>query len=563
MPKLVIRKPVLILILLTILLVIGAVSVNAKSYIDGFSDTTQWAIKSGSVTANGTCHIGGSQINQITYKVKTPIEGDFVFQYDIKFLTSNYRAWYMDVNINNATNGPDCVDITNNNHISIGETDSAVTYDFTTYRQIKYYYYDTNTTIKIYVDDELAVSALTADKSNLWMSLSLYDYGGETNYAVIDNFYYDTTGVNQTNITASIAVDYDPVTLFTNQTGALVLNASTYSYNEVQWFYDTSLINQYKQVGSQWQTWNGSAWVNCDTVNVFTQSYYVASAEDHAFSARVMNDGQILIAAYKSFHVADNATQTLYYFRVTDNNDADLSNFTGQFWQSENPGESYAFNFSGYGATLDLNRHYQGSVDADGYISGVIAFETTYNQSYPVTYRTINIKMVGSDTPTDPTHAFLDVKVYDAVTNEMLPDAVFTLAYASNGSSKPYYIYGTIKRVEIIKGTAYTWKAASSSYYSMTGTVNMTDSQAMLLIPLNPIPAPTATPTTPGGSGGNIGGTTATLTPDQRENQAMTMIDQLLEAGPSLMQLAILAVFMGLVMMLFPGGSGGRKRYYR
>jgi nitrate reductase gamma subunit len=142
----------------------------------------------------------------------------------------------------------------------------------------------------------------------------------------------------------------------------------------------------------------------------------------------------------------------------------------------------------------------------------------------------------------------------------MVPDAIFTLTNTSG--SKTYQIYGTVKRITIMKGAAYTWKASSSSYYSLTGTVNMTDGQAMLLVPLNPIPAPTATPTPSTGfyNGGDGQATYTPYTDTQRQNQAMTMIDQLLEAGPSLTQLGILAVFMGLVMMLFPDG---KKRRYR
>jgi hypothetical protein len=293
---------------------------------------------------------------------------------------------------------------------------------------------------------------------------------------------------------------------------------------------------------------------------VFTVSEYQDWAGTCNFYAWIKYQGNVILGVNKNFEVIQNATQTIYYLRVVDNTGADLSTFDGHFFESEDPSKDYTFNWSGYGAALDLNRHFQGQVSADGYLNGSIAFQTTYNSSMSVTYRTITITMVGSDTPTDPAQAFLDVKIYDATTNEMIPDAIFTLTNSSG--SKTYNVYGTVKRITIQKSLAYTWKASSSSYYSMTGTVNMTDGQAMLTIPLNPIPAPTATPQPSTGyyTGGDGQATYTPYTDTQRQNQAMTMIDQLLEAGPSLMQLGILAVFMGLVMMLFPDG---KKRRYR
>jgi hypothetical protein len=374
----------------------------------------------------------------------------------------------------------------------------------------------------------------------------------------------DNTTLNvtvQATGTYVISVNPNPCALYTNVSATLNINDPNYLYDNIQWFFNGVQFSEYRlNDSSQWQNWNGAAWVNCTNASVFQQSHYVDVVSHQAFTAFINYHDTRMCVAVGNFNSTDNVTQTNYYIRVVDSTGADLSTFNGHFFESEYPVKEYWFNWSGYGAVLDLNRHFQGVISADGYINGTIAFETTYNSSAAATYRTITITMVSSDVPADPLQAFLDVKVYDATTNEMVPDAVFTLTNSSG--SKTYQIYGTVKRITIMKDTAYTWKASSSSYYALTGSINMTAGQAMLLVPLNPIPAPTATPQPSTGyyTGGDGQATYTPYTDTQRQNQAMTMIDQLLSAGPSLMQLGILAVFMGLVMMLFPDG---KKRRYR
>jgi hypothetical protein len=373
-----------------------------------------------------------------------------------------------------------------------------------------------------------------------------------TQITILDPLSYDASGI--------IVMAQDPVTLFTNATGTLLITDPNNLYDEIDWYNNGKQIRQYKLSGSQWQQWNGTAWINCANSSVFTVSQYQDWAGTSNFYAWIKYNGNVVLGVNKNFEVVQNATQTTYYLRVVDSTGADLSSFNGHFFESEQPNKDYSFTWSGYGAVLDLNRHYQGTVSADGYINGTIAFETTYNNSSSVTYRTITVTLVSSDVPSNPAQAYLDVKIYDSSTNEMVPDAIFTLTNTSG--SKTYQIYGTVKRITIEKSASYSWKASSSSYYSMTGTINMTDGQAMLTIPLNPIPAPTATPQPSTGyyTGGDGQATYTPYTDTQRQYQAMTMIDQLLNAGPSLMQLGILAVFMGLVMMLFPDG---KKRRYR
>jgi hypothetical protein len=454
-------------------------------------------------------------------------------------------------------------------HMDVGADNNTVPCEMTvgnTYRlklvreiiDTSYYYY-------FYVDDVLTVTANTST-AKFTTADSHPGFNVATGDSTrcqfrIDNVYYDDAGTPEYyNATGLIVMAEDPVTLFTNATGELTIDDPTYRYDEIDWYNNGNQIRQFKLSGSQWQQWNGTAWANCANSSVFTVSQYQDWVGTCNFYAWIKYHGNVVIGVNKNFQVIQNATHTTYYLRVVDSTGADLSSFNGHFFESEDPTKDYTFTWSGYGAVLDLNRHYQGVVSADGFINSSIAFETTYNNSSSVTYRTVTITMVSSDVPTDPAQAYLDVKVYDSLTNEMVSDAVFTLTNTSG--SKTYQIYGTVKRITIEKGVAYTWKAASSSYYSMTGTVNMTDGQAMLLVPLNPIPAPTATPQPSAGyyTGDDGNPTYTPYTDTQRQNQAMTMIDQLLNAGPSLMQLGILAVFMGLVMMLFPDG---KKRRYR
>jgi hypothetical protein len=343
----------------------------------------------------------------------------------------------------------------------------------------------------------------------------------------------------------------------------LNINDPDYRYDDIQWFMNGIQIEEYKLSGaSQWQHWNGSAWGNCANATVFTQSRYQDTAGEHAFQTFINYQNARIGFAEGDFTVVNNETQTIYYIRVVDSEGADLSTFNGHFFESEDPSKDYTFTESGYGPVLDMHRHFQGIVNATGYINGTIAFQTNLDRlNTSATQRTITITMVGSDEPSDSSKAYLDVKIIDSVTKEPIPDAIFVLAYASNGSSKSYNLYGTVKRITVDKGEAYTYKASSSSYYAYTGSVTLNNGQGMLVIPLQPRPIATTVPTTPGNGGS---GGTATYTPytdTQRQNQAMTMIDQLLEAGPGLMQLVILAVFMGLIMMIFPNQSSGRKRY--
>lgn len=402
-------------------------------------------------------------------------------------------------------------------------------------------------------------------------SIQIYNADPTTNKYFYVNLSSITNGIPGTNQsinitilktgTAVLTVNKNPANIGDTVTGTLIISdvdydAITYSASKgLIEAYDGNIALNYRKLGTQWQEYVelNNTWINVSSNNVLKENLIVSTADTYDLNARIMYRGLYVANATVTFNVNNSFSKIPIYIEVKDSYGNEILNsnitvtdsvysstFTDNIWGSK----QYQLNQSTW---------YTVAVNSTGFINTTESRWAANDAQYNVW----TFYLMSAGEPVDPAQTYLEVKVFDYDTNQPLEGATVKIKNTSGTASAAYFSNYPAK-FQVMKGQTYTLSAYIEGYTAQTINYKVPNLHSSYSFNLH---ASSSTPTIPpGGSGGSGGSATYTpYTDTQRKNQANNMIDQLLQAGPGIMDLIIICVVMGLLYMIFPQGNSKKK----